>query len=253
LFNATAVCFLLAAHNVVWFRKNGFAGEAQLADVREEREVNIAAVYLLPFLSILAASLVAQAFSSGFEWLYPLRLLAAVVVLWIFRKHYRALDWSLGVPGILGGATVFAMWLVLAKLPALHAGQLKAADPLMLGLASLDRWQRAVWLVCRVCAAVVTVPVAEELAFRGYLARRLVAPDVEAVSFRRLTLFAILASSLAFGFMHGGMWIAGAVAGLVFAVLAKWRGRIGEAVGAHAIANLMIAVWVLSRGDYSLW
>ena len=43
------------------------------------------------------------------------------------------------------------------------------------------------------------------------------------------------------------------LAGVVFAWVAKKRGRLGEAVAAHATANLLIAVWVLTRGDYSLW
>jgi CAAX prenyl protease-like protein len=100
---------------------------------------------------------------------------------------------------------------------------------------------------------VVTVPVAEELAFRGYLARRLMSADVEAVPLRGLSLLAVLGSSLAFGALHGRLWVAGVLAGIVFAIVAKIRGRLGEAVAAHAMANLMLAVWVLARGDYSLW
>jgi membrane protease YdiL (CAAX protease family) len=64
---------------------------------------------------------------------------------------------------------------------------------------------------------------------------------------------AVLVSSLLFGAMHGRMWFAGTLAGIAFCMLAKRRGRLGEAVAAHATANLMIAVWVLARGDYSLW
>jgi CAAX prenyl protease-like protein len=96
------------------------------------------------------------------------------------------------------------------------------------------------------------VPIAEELFFRGFLARRFMSADVENVSFLRLTPVAILASSVLFGLMHGKMWFAGLLAGLAFALVAKLRGRIGEAVGAHAVANLLIAVWALTRGNYSL-
>jgi membrane protease YdiL (CAAX protease family) len=49
------------------------------------------------------------------------------------------------------------------------------------------------------------------------------------------------------------MWIAGTLAGIVFALVAKVRGRLGEAVAAHATANLLIALWVLARGDYRMW
>ena len=121
------------------------------------------------------------------------------------------------------------------------------------GLARLSAGQRVAWIVVRTIAAAVTVPVAEELAFRGYLARRIMSADVERVRFGGLSVVAVLGSSLAFGVLHGRMWVAGVVAGVVFCVVAKVRGRLGEAVAAHATANLMIAVWVLARGDYSLW
>ena len=38
-----------------------------------------------------------------------------------------------------------------------------------------------------------------------------------------------------------------------YALVYYRRGRIGEAVAAHAIANALIAFWVLTRGDWSLW
>jgi hypothetical protein len=49
------------------------------------------------------------------------------------------------------------------------------------------------------------------------------------------------------------MWIAGILVGVVYAAVAKVRGRLGEAVAAHAIANLAITVWVLAHGAFSLW
>jgi membrane protease YdiL (CAAX protease family) len=49
------------------------------------------------------------------------------------------------------------------------------------------------------------------------------------------------------------MWIGGILSGIVFALVAKFRNRLGEAVAAHATANLLIAIWVLTRSDYSLW
>ena len=53
--------------------------------------------------------------------------------------------------------------------------------------------------------------------------------------------------------MHGQHWIAGMLAGLAFAALSKWRGRIGDAVVAHATSNLLLGAWVLLRGDWAQW
>jgi hypothetical protein len=40
---------------------------------------------------------------------------------------------------------------------------------------------------------------------------------------------------------------------LAYAGALKWKGRIGDAVVAHATTNLLLAVWVLSRGDWAQW
>ena len=250
LFNAVALGFLVAANRIQWLRKEAIplstAGAVSTARVEAR---NPAAVYLLPFLAILAASLVAQSVSSGFEWLYPLRLVAAVAVLWAYRQDYRRMDLRFGWLGPLAGAAVFAMWLGLSR----YLLSTDAGAQLSTGLAQLTAWQRSGWIAARTIAAVLAVPLAEELAFRGYIARRIVAEDVESVSYQRLGVVPIAVSSLVFGVMHGRLWLAGVAAGVVFALVAKLRNRLGEAVAAHATANLLIAVWVLARDDYSLW
>jgi CAAX prenyl protease-like protein len=121
------------------------------------------------------------------------------------------------------------------------------------GLSGLSAPARAGWLTFRTLAAVVTVPIAEELAFRGFLMRRLVSADFESVDWRRFAFFPVLISSVAFGVLHGDRWLAGTIAGVLYAVALHWRGRIGDAVAAHAVTNALLAAWVLSSGNWGLW
>ena len=95
-------------------------------------------------------------------------------------------------------------------------------------------------------------PVVEELAFRGFLLRRLVSVNFTAVSYRHLTPLAVVVSSLAFGALHE-RWLAGAVAGVVYAGVAWRTGSLRDAVIAHAVTNALLAVVVLATGRYSLW
>ena len=101
--------------------------------------------------------------------------------------------------------------------------------------------------------AVLTVPIAEELAFRGFLLRRLASPDFESVSWRVFSWTPFLISSAAFGLLHGDRWLAGTIAGAIFALAQQRRGRIGEAIAAHAVANALVAAWVLQTGSWQLW
>jgi CAAX prenyl protease-like protein len=121
------------------------------------------------------------------------------------------------------------------------------------GLLSLPVLARVVWLVFRTVGAVVTVPIAEELAFRGYLLRRLVSSDFTSVSFERFDLWPVLVSSIAFGILHGDRLLAGIIAGLAYAAITRWRGRISDAVLAHATTNALIAASVLLAGEWQLW
>jgi len=259
LFSCVALGFLLTVNNVAWFRLPAPAAATVLSPTPQVSSgppaaTNVAAVYLLPWLAVLAAGLLSQAVSDGFEWLYPMRLIAALAVFYAYRRHYRKMDWRFGWLGPAAGVLVFAFWIALDH----WIERDSSTNGLVLtgvaeGLARLNSGQRAAWILLRTIAAVVMVPLAEELAFRGYIARRIMSANVESVPLRSLSLAAILASSLAFGILHGRMWFAGILAGLVFAVVAKLRGRLGEAVAAHATANLLLALWVIARGDYSLW
>lgn len=243
-FNCVALGFAVLSRQMPWFAAKG----PDVRSVQITAPYNPTAAYLAPFLAILAAAMIARASSGTFEWLYPLRFVAAAGALWFFRDKYRELDWRFGAFSVLAGGVVFAMWLGLDRLAGIQP-----ASPLAAGLASLPSSARVAWLVFRTAAAVITVPIAEELAFRGFLIRRISSADFDSLSTRRYTFAAVLVSSVAFGLLHGDRWIAGTLAGLIFAAAFLRRGRIGDAVVAHATTNALLAAWVLMGGHWSLW
>jgi CAAX prenyl protease-like protein len=263
-FILVALAFSLASQHISWLRKlplaippaNGSlrtesvgAAASQPAQSSELRgETPAIRAYLIPFLAILAASFVSKAASGYFEWLYPLRFIAAAIALCYFWPELKKLNWRFGWFGPVAGVAVFLVWIA----PSWWAHQ-SAASPLGQALAALSPTARWTWISFRVAAACLTVPIAEELAFRGYLARRFISREFDQVSFTGLTALSIALSSLAFGLMHGQHWMAGVLAGLVFAVALRWRGRMGDAVVAHAVSNLLLAVWVIGFGDWAQW
>ncbi len=214
-------------------------------------EENPTAVYLAPLLAIMAAAMITSAVSAGFDWLYPLRFAAAAAVLWTYRRRYRALDWRFSATSVILGVAVFAIWIA----PDVFAGPSSAASGKGLadGLAALPGWGRVLWMTFRVLGATLTVPIAEELAFRGFALRRLQSADFESVSWRSFTWPALLISSLIFGLLHGQRWMVGTVAGLIYAAAMLRRGRLGDAAVAHATTNALLAVWVITRGAWYLW
>ena len=114
-FNAVALGFSLAARRLPWLTSTGQTTTGHtgttIAEPSKELADNPAATYLLPFLSILAVGMVTGAISGDFQWLYPLRFLAAAGALWFLRRRYAAVDWSFSWFGPAIGVLAFAMWL----------------------------------------------------------------------------------------------------------------------------------------------
>jgi exosortase E/protease (VPEID-CTERM system) len=239
-FNAAA-CAL-----VVFSRKSSLARSAAAAPATDS--TNYAAVYLMPLLALLAAAMLSRALSGsgGFELFYPLRFLAVTWALWRYRSRLLAINWAWSWRALVAGALVFVVWIEAAGFILSDAGR-----PFHLSLYSPA--VQVLWISVRFASAALLVPIAEELAYRGYLMRRLASGDFVAIKYEWVGWTALLVSSIAFGLSHGLMWLPGIFAGLVFGILAKRTGSLGEAVVAHGVCNAMIGLMVLFTGKWQLW
>lgn len=234
---------ILASRHLRWFRGAGSDPAAA-----EPGAGCASAAYLVPFLVLLATALVTGMFTSGFDILYPVRVLVVVATFWAFRRHYSGLRPSASLGAVSIGFLVFAFWVGWPLL----IGSVSVDDRTAEGLAGLPVLLAVSWIAARLLGAVLLIPVAEELAFRGYLLRRLVSADFEQVDPRRFSLLSFLGSSLAYGLLHSD-WLTGTAAGMLFAAALYRRGRLGDAVLAHITANALTALYVLGTGDWSAW
>jgi exosortase E/protease (VPEID-CTERM system) len=206
----------------------------------------LAAALLIPLLVLMAVTMVTSAFSSGFDILYPLRVMAIAVMLFYFRKSYHNLGWKWTWQAPAIGIAVFIVWILLEP----NADGSEAALPQ--GLAELTGGTAVFWLCFRVLGSVIAIPLAEELAFRGYLIRKLIAKDFERVPLGQFTWFSFLITSVLFGLLHD-RWFAGTLAGMGYALALYRRGQLGDAVIAHMTTNALIAIFVLTQARWSLW
>jgi exosortase E/protease (VPEID-CTERM system) len=236
-FNLVALGLVVSLRHVPWIART-----APAAVPADDCADNRSALYVLPFLAILAAGMVSRAFTAQFEWLYPLRLLAVAWALFRYRKQYRTFDWSFGWLAPIAGTAVFGLWIALDRL---------SPTPATSGISPGHGAAWVAWLVFRTLGATVTVPIAEELAFRGFLLRRFDSSDFQTVT--SASWFAIVLSSVAFGLLHGERWLAGTIAGVIYAAALLRRRSIGDAIAAHATTNALIAGWVLIGGQWQLW
>lgn len=236
-FTAIALGLIALSHHL------GVVVRAPAADPARTRQ---AAALLVPLMAMLATSMVTSALSHGTDVLYPLGVVVTAVALYAYRAAYREMAYGFSPVPIVIGVAVFVAWLWLVPGVPVESGIADAGPPTLPPLAL------ALWIVFRALGSVVTVPVAEELAFRGYLLRKFVARDFENVPATRFTPFSFVVSSLLFGLLHHS-FVAGVVAGALFAVATYHRGRVWDAIVAHMTANGLIAIAVLGFGRWDLW
>lgn len=239
-FILVSVALLMLAYRSPYFSR------ARSAQALPAKGITLPMATLIPFIVLLSATILTSALSAGFDWLYPLRVIAVAVAIGAF---WRALGLRRPAPAMeawIAGAAVFVIWILLVPVDA-DADALFAAE-----LYSGSTAVSIAWLVFRTLGAVVTVPVAEELVFRGYLLARLSRQEVILEGKIEFRWVALIVSSLAFGLLHSN-WIAGTAAGLVYGLL-RYRGdSVWTAIIAHGCTNLLLSLYVLSTGHWSLW
>jgi exosortase E/protease (VPEID-CTERM system) len=208
---------------------------------RRHTDSAMAAALLAPLLIFVSTSMVTRAFSGEFDLLYPVTVIGAAAALWAFRNFYRPLLSGVSWASVAIGVAVFLLWTAVGG----GGGKEPAATVARLG--DLPLWFAASWICVRLAGSVLIAPVAEELAFRGYLLPKLIAKDFQTVRPGQFTWLSFLVSSALFGLLHQ-QWIAGGLAGAGYALALYRNGRISDAIAAHVTTNALIvlkawAVW----------
>ena len=199
---------------------------------------------LLPFIALTASSIVAAAFAPNDQWLYGLKVAAIGGVLWVFRDVYFALGTRISPVSLIVGIAVGVVWIATDPL----RGQPTA---LAVWLYALPPAAAAAWVVLRAFGSIILVPMAEELAFRGYLHRALIARRVETVAQGQFTWLAFTVSTVLFGLIHQ-RWLAAMLAGAAYAILMYRTGRLADPIAAHMASNAAIVFWAVAAGQWSL-
>lgn len=243
-FIAVALTIVAASHRMHFFTTR----QSEVKSLSQESDLT--AAYLAPLMALLVIMMVTRVLTIGFDWLYPLRVIGTGAVIWIFWRSkishlHFASAWSGSAIGI--GVVVYIVWVGIEWL----MGNKETGRTISDSLQEMPTWFATAWLIFRVFGSIITVPIAEELAFRGYALRRLISLDFDKVSLR-FTWISFLLSSFLFGALHG-RWVAGTVAGMFYAWAMYRRGKVGDAIIAHATTNALIAVHVLILGNWNYW
>ena len=207
-----------------------------------DRADNPATKYLLPLIVFLTASLVARILPP--EFYLAITAVPVLAALWFCRSTLLSLEWKPSWFSALAGCAVFAVTAAVSYETSAHA-------PIATAFAHLPTTATFALLALSLAGGAFAIPIAQELAFRGYLARKLVATNFEDVPFERFTWLSFVGSSIAFGILEPN-WLAGVFAGMIFAAVMYRRGLLSDAIVSHVTSAGLLFALASIMGKWAL-
>jgi CAAX prenyl protease-like protein len=188
---------------------------------------------------------------------YVVKTVVVAALLFAFRKHYTKVRWNYWWLGVIVGVVGIFQWVPMQLWLQSHFEFFKPPAPEDVFNPYRDiasPGMRNAFLAVRIMGAVLLVPVMEELFWRDFLWRQVIAPnDFKLASVGEPDLKAVLIVSGAFAFVHGNWWLTSIVWALMIAGLLVYTRSLGACIIAHAVTNLLLALYVLKTHDWAFW
>lgn len=182
--------------------------------------------------------------------IYPLQTVICAALLWRYWRRYafngiKNLSFTVSV-----GIVVFALW-VAPQVWLGRAPRLDGFDPNVFADTPPLYWTN---LTFRFLRLVVIVPLVEELFWRGFLLRYLIAAPVDKIPFGRFSWLSFSIVSVGFMLEHQPAdYAAALITGALYNWVACRTKSQGSCVLAHAVTNLLLGIYVMHSGQWGFW
>jgi hypothetical protein len=212
--------------------------------------------YVLPFAIFLGFLALHSVFPLPELTDQILRLVVLTLVLVLVARPVIDLRVQRVTASILLGVAVFALWIAPDLLfPGYRQHWLfenSITGSAKSTLAADAQMQPAV-LILRTLRAVVIVPIVEELFWRGWLMRWLIAPDFRSVPLGAYSAQAFWVVALLFASEHGAYWDVGLMAGIAYNWWMLRTRSLGDLILAHAVTNACLSAYVIVAKKWEYW
>ena len=208
-------------------------------------------VRIVPFAVFAALTLAQGRFGeTGAYWIYALKTIIGAWLIWLTRNHVKEMRWNFSWESAVAGVAVFLAWVGLDGLYPMFGERAADFNP----VKSYGEWSTAalIFIAVRVLGSSLVVPMLEEVFYRSFLYRCLIKPDFLSVPLNFFHRGAFLIVCAGFGFSHYE-WLPGIICAFVYQGLVIKKGRLGDAITAHAITNFLLGLWVVFRAAYHFW
>lgn len=232
-------------------------------------------IRVVPFAIFLILTACQGSFGEASRyWFYLAKTVLGGVMLWIVWPRIKELRLAISWEAAVAGVGVCVIWVGLDGFypdlhhltqdylcPALKNAGLGGICPTpsegptpwnphtQFGPGSALAW---LFVLGRLAGSTLVVPALEEVFYRSFLYRYLASPDFEGVSMGQFKWIPFLVTSVLFGLTHQE-WLAGILCGFIYQGLVIWKQRLGDAIVAHALTNLLLGLWVITQGAWKFW
>jgi CAAX prenyl protease-like protein len=211
--------------------------------------------YVAPFATYVILLAVDHAIALPPEIFYPIRFLAVLLLLLSVSRPFITLRPSFPVASVAVGAAVFLIWIGPDVLFGYRHHWLFENSLAGSAVSSISPDLRSrVWFkLLRTLSSVTLVPILEELFWRGWLMRMLIAPDFQKVPLGKYLPSAFWLTAVLFASEHGAYWDVGLAAGILYNWWIIRCKNLADCILAHAVTNALLAAYVLMAGQWQYW
>jgi uncharacterized protein len=186
---------------------------------------------------------------SSHYWVYFLKTVIGAWLVWLMWPSVMEMRWKISWEAVVIGIVTFAVWVGL--------------DPFYPKFFQGAHWDPAArfgensapaifFIAIRIAGSSIVVPPIEEIFYRSFLYRYIGNTDFQSIPLNRFDWRAFAVVSIFFGFAHRE-WLAGILCGMAYQWLVISKNRLGDAMAAHAITNLLLGLWIVWKGAWHFW
>lgn len=172
---------------------------------------------------------------------YVLRTTIVGAILLLFLPYYKEIKLKTSILAVIIGIIIFLLWILTSQF-----GNISSSIP------TIPLAYKTQMLIIRFIGAILVAPLVEELFIRSYLMRVLISKNWQSVPIGKADKTSFLVTTLFFGFAHQQI-VAGIIVGIILTFLLYYKKNITNCIIAHAVANLILFIYVIITGSYYFW
>jgi len=211
--------------------------------------------YIAPMAAFLILTWAGGHWPNWYPASYTAKTIAAGGLLIAFRHRYTKIRWNYAWLGVIVGIIGLVQWVGMEKFllhfwPHYPRPTVEIFNPQEKIGASGLLWA---FIAIRWLGPTIVVPFMEELFWRDYLWRSILAPnDFKLAQVGEWDIKPFVFVSLAFAAVHV-QWMTALVWGFMIAGLLVYTRSLGACIIAHGVTNFLLGGYVLYTKDWYFW